>query len=323
MTRDTLMLWLSAGKPVTAAAVMQLVERGRVQLDDPVARYVPEFAVNGKETFTLWNLLTHTRGFAGSTSTGPKHRGTRSSRGSARPSPSATGRRVSERVTTPLPVGTSWAKWCSAWPRGRFRNTCARRFFLPLGMRDSWIGMPAEQFDAYGDRLGILVHTDKGRALCPEVRVARRTDVLRARRQRLWADARPGAVLPDAARWRRVARSSCTDSPQRAADDQPATRRDVRRDVSPHDGLGPGPDNRLEPVRAPTRCRMATDPIARSKRLGTAGRSVRWALPIPRGNWQRHWCSTACRASCSTTPGRDGCWPRCIRIWGLPASSDR
>jgi len=33
--------------------------------------------------------------------------------------------------------------------------------FLPLGMYDSWIGMPAEQFHIYGNRLSVLDATDK------------------------------------------------------------------------------------------------------------------------------------------------------------------
>jgi len=47
---------------VTAPAVMQLVEQGKVRLNDPVAKYLPEFAQNGKEDITLRQLLTHYSG---------------------------------------------------------------------------------------------------------------------------------------------------------------------------------------------------------------------------------------------------------------------
>jgi uncharacterized protein YbbC (DUF1343 family)/CubicO group peptidase (beta-lactamase class C family) len=47
---------------VTATAVMQLVERGEVRLNDPVAKYLPEFAQNGKEDITVRQLLTHYSG---------------------------------------------------------------------------------------------------------------------------------------------------------------------------------------------------------------------------------------------------------------------
>lgn len=44
MTRDTLVQIWSMTKPVTGVALMQLWEQGRFQLDDPVAKYLPEFA---------------------------------------------------------------------------------------------------------------------------------------------------------------------------------------------------------------------------------------------------------------------------------------
>jgi CubicO group peptidase (beta-lactamase class C family) len=41
---------------------MQQVERGRLLLDDPVTRHLPEFGANGKERITVRHLLTHTSG---------------------------------------------------------------------------------------------------------------------------------------------------------------------------------------------------------------------------------------------------------------------
>lgn len=46
----------------TTTAVMQLVERGRLELDAPVARYLPAFARHGKEAVTVRQLLTHMSG---------------------------------------------------------------------------------------------------------------------------------------------------------------------------------------------------------------------------------------------------------------------
>ena len=56
------MLWLSSTKPTTAVALAQLWEQGLLDLDDPVARHIPEFAAQGKEGITLRHLLTHTAG---------------------------------------------------------------------------------------------------------------------------------------------------------------------------------------------------------------------------------------------------------------------
>ena len=65
MTKETLMLWLSAGKPVTAIAVMMLWERAVIGLDETVGHYWPEFGSNGKEGITIRHLLTHTAGIRG------------------------------------------------------------------------------------------------------------------------------------------------------------------------------------------------------------------------------------------------------------------
>lgn len=44
MTTDALFRIFSMTKAVTAAAIMQQVERGHLRLDDPVSKYVPAFA---------------------------------------------------------------------------------------------------------------------------------------------------------------------------------------------------------------------------------------------------------------------------------------
>jgi CubicO group peptidase (beta-lactamase class C family) len=59
---DAILPWLSAGKPIAAVAIVQLWEKGLLELDDPVARHVPEFAKRGKEKITIRHLLTHTAG---------------------------------------------------------------------------------------------------------------------------------------------------------------------------------------------------------------------------------------------------------------------
>src|SRR5437773_1929115 len=46
MTTESLNLWLSSTKPVAAVAIAQLWERGLLELDDPVIRFIPEFAAN-------------------------------------------------------------------------------------------------------------------------------------------------------------------------------------------------------------------------------------------------------------------------------------
>ncbi len=63
MTVDTIFDIASLTKVVaTTTAIMQLWDRGLLNLNDPVAKYWPEFGQNGKETITLRQLLTHTSG---------------------------------------------------------------------------------------------------------------------------------------------------------------------------------------------------------------------------------------------------------------------
>jgi uncharacterized protein YbbC (DUF1343 family)/CubicO group peptidase (beta-lactamase class C family) len=65
MTLDTIFDMASLTKVIaTTTAVMQLMEQGKVRLNDPVAKYLPEFAQNGKEDITLRQLLTHYSGLA-------------------------------------------------------------------------------------------------------------------------------------------------------------------------------------------------------------------------------------------------------------------
>ena len=65
MTLDTVFDLASLTKVIaTTTAVMQLVEQGKVRMNDPVAKYLPEFAQNGKEDITVRQLMTHYSGLA-------------------------------------------------------------------------------------------------------------------------------------------------------------------------------------------------------------------------------------------------------------------
>jgi uncharacterized protein YbbC (DUF1343 family)/CubicO group peptidase (beta-lactamase class C family) len=63
MTTDTIFDLASLTKPVaTAVSIMILNMRGKLRLDDPVAKYLPAFAQNGKESITVADLLLHVGG---------------------------------------------------------------------------------------------------------------------------------------------------------------------------------------------------------------------------------------------------------------------
>jgi uncharacterized protein YbbC (DUF1343 family)/CubicO group peptidase (beta-lactamase class C family) len=63
MTADTIFDIASLTKVVaTTTAVMQLVQKGEVRVNDPVTKYLPEFGENGKDDITVRYLLTHFSG---------------------------------------------------------------------------------------------------------------------------------------------------------------------------------------------------------------------------------------------------------------------
>ena len=63
MRDDAILQLASIGKLYTATAAMILLERGRIGLDDPVSKYIPEFAkVSPGNPITVFHLLTHTSG---------------------------------------------------------------------------------------------------------------------------------------------------------------------------------------------------------------------------------------------------------------------
>jgi CubicO group peptidase (beta-lactamase class C family) len=79
---DTIFRLASMTKPIVSAATLALVERGKVQLDDPVTRWLPDFKPalpDGRQpTITIRQLLTHTAGLNygfKEPADGPYHRG--------------------------------------------------------------------------------------------------------------------------------------------------------------------------------------------------------------------------------------------------------
>src|SRR3954453_15195092 len=59
---DSIYLVASITKPVTATALMMLVERGKISLGEPVATYLPEFKGGEKSKVRVLDLLAHTSG---------------------------------------------------------------------------------------------------------------------------------------------------------------------------------------------------------------------------------------------------------------------
>ena len=65
MTLDTIFDCASLTKViVTTTAIMQLWEQGKLRMNDPVAKYLPDFGQNGKQDITIRQLLVHYSGLA-------------------------------------------------------------------------------------------------------------------------------------------------------------------------------------------------------------------------------------------------------------------
>lgn len=162
MTTDTLLLWQSCTKPLVAVAAGRLWERGLLDWDDPVAKHIPEFGENGKEGVTLRHILTHTAGF----------------RYVLLRWFSQTWEENFQRLcAAPLEPGwvpgekagyhpaTSWFILAEALRRvdGRpIEQQVREDIFLPLGMEDSWLAMPADRYHAYDLRIGPTYDTSDG-----------------------------------------------------------------------------------------------------------------------------------------------------------------
>ncbi|MGN9909659.1 serine hydrolase [Phytohabitans sp. LJ34] len=91
MRKDTIFDLASISKLFTTVVVLRQVEAGRVDLDAPVARYLPEFAAGGKADVTVRMLLTHTSGLPAFLPLWSSH-----------PTPEA---RLAAAVATPLATG--------------------------------------------------------------------------------------------------------------------------------------------------------------------------------------------------------------------------
>lgn len=162
LERDDLALWLSATKPVAAIAIAQLWERGKLDLDAPIADTIPEFDVNGKAPITTRHVLTHTGGFR------------EADLAFIEPDWDEAVRKVCE-----APLEKDWVIGETAGYHDRsgwyvlgeivrridgrhFRDYVRAEIFGPLGMDDCWVGMPPERYRAYGDRITPTYITERG-----------------------------------------------------------------------------------------------------------------------------------------------------------------
>ncbi len=196
MTKDALFRLASSSKPITAAAVLMLLEEGKLKLTDPVSKFIPEFrdskvaieyqrppipmsaplppaaspyyTVPASRDITIVDLLTHTSGLASGGITDADYQKILKSR-----EPTDTLADVIPRLGTlalDFQPGTEWRYSGGAGfdTLGRiveivsgmsFDQFLRERLFGPLDMRDTGFNVPEQ--DA-ARRVTIYRRTEKG-----------------------------------------------------------------------------------------------------------------------------------------------------------------
>jgi len=176
MTKDAIFRLASMTKPIASLAVMILHEEGKFLLDDPVSKFLPEFAgmkvavpngphertaggyrlVPAERPITIRHLLSHTSGLASGTSgvTIADYQAL-----SAKRTPASTIADYTAALAK-LPLtfqpGTAWEYSPSVDVLGRvvevvsgkpFDQFLRQRILDPLGMKDTWFYLPDDRLD--------------------------------------------------------------------------------------------------------------------------------------------------------------------------------
>jgi len=161
---DSIFSIASMTKAITSAAALQLVDQGKVKLDEPLSKYMPELGKlqvfegvddSGKPILrpvrrpvTLKHLLTHTSGFAYDTWSEEMQKYEKAG------GPAPTG--VAPLAPLVFEPGTRWQYGYSADWAGKLVETISgltleqyfqKNILAPLGMKDTSFILPAEKFD--------------------------------------------------------------------------------------------------------------------------------------------------------------------------------
>jgi CubicO group peptidase (beta-lactamase class C family) len=173
MRKDDIFRMMSASKPVTALAVLMMMEKGKLSLDDKVSRFIPEFKnprvaiappgakgasqiklVPADREITIKDLLTHTSGLTGGVPGLPDNKV------DLKPDDTLATYipRVGSSAVLEFQPGTKWGysplqgfdvllrivEITSGMSADEFMS---KRIFKPLDMRDTYFNVPPEKAD--------------------------------------------------------------------------------------------------------------------------------------------------------------------------------
>ena len=179
ITKDTIYRIYSMTKPITGVALMQLHEEGRFSLDDPVAKYIPEFSrifkvvksYDGDNVVleplnrqpTMREVMSHTAGFAyGLYGEDPANKMFQQEKILQSPDLGTFLNKVA-KVPLMFQPGERWFYSASVDIQGAVIERLSgmtlgdyfqQRIFDPLGMDDTGFYVPAEDYERFSDVFG-------------------------------------------------------------------------------------------------------------------------------------------------------------------------
>ena len=186
LQKDSIFRIYSMSKPVTGVAMMMLYEEGKWRLDDPVARYIPEFArlkvyvgknddgtpkfEDARRSMTMRELMTHTAGL-GYVLNAANPVDKMIIDGNILNAAAPLSKMIEGLGKTPLLAqpGTRWSYSIGVDVQGyliekfsgmSFADFARTRIFEPLGMKDTGFYVPKEKMARFSE-----VHTGAGPAL--------------------------------------------------------------------------------------------------------------------------------------------------------------
>jgi CubicO group peptidase (beta-lactamase class C family) len=124
-------------------------ERGKLELDNSIARHIPEFSANGKEGVTIRHVLTHTGGFPGAAlqwSSEPWEKIIAEICATPLATDWVPGERMGYHVASGWYVLAEIVRRIDGRPYPRYLR---EEILEPLEMRDTWLGMPPERHREY------------------------------------------------------------------------------------------------------------------------------------------------------------------------------
>lgn len=169
LATDHVMMWYSATKPLTAVAIVQLLERRQLSLDDRVGRFVAGWG-GGKEACTVRHVLTHMGGFARAETFDQDLTWDESiALIAAHPAEHPPGHGASYHATSGWMVLGEVVRVVDGRPIDVYLRD---EVMGPAGMADTWLGIPPSDQERLGGRLapvhwaGLVVPVVEDGALC-------------------------------------------------------------------------------------------------------------------------------------------------------------